>query len=213
MRKHFLAMQFIAMSFAVNAAAGGVDNTNTCTFVNTVMASTPMEVYLPDGWTTQTVGKASIVSRKASCQSGEYEMLDVQLNLDDEIKPYGLKIKDTVTMFENESSFQFRLKELVNSTDYFNANLNGKIKINHFGSLGTLNVELKAPDILFWTKTQSSIDSVMTAQTSTDAEDRPLACSLETAFVRITKKANGTNGLEKDLILTAIFPQQMQLCP
>lgn len=214
MKNPFLAIQIFVVSFALNAFAGGTGSTQTCKHIDKVLISAPMQVYLPDGMTKQTVGEASLVSRKTICDSGEYEVIDIRFNLDDEIKPYGIKIKDTITAFENEASVEFRLKELVNSTERFDTSTYGKTKINHFGSVGTLEVEMKKPAILFWGSTQSTLDGVITADTKTPlAEYLPLACSLERGYVTLTKKAKGSDGLQKDLTLTAIFRGPLQLCP
>lgn len=214
MKKQFIALQIAMLSFVFNAYAGGVGSTDSCTHTNKVLVSAPLEVYLPDGSTKATVGEASLVSRSVSCNSGEYEVMDIQLNLDDEIKPYGIKIKDTITAFESQASLEFRLKELVNSTEAFHPSPHGKTKINHFGSVGTLAVEMNRSDILFWMNTTSQLDSMINAEiNSKSSMARPLACSVERGYVILTKKANETNGLKKDLTLTAFFQGPLQLCP
>ncbi len=212
MRKQFLAALTI-LSVAISASAGGVGSTTTCTYVNEVLMSAPLQVYLPDGMTEQTVGEASIVSRKGTCTTGAFEVIDISFKLDDEIKPYGIKIKDTITAFEPFAMIDFRLKELVNSTESFHASVYSKTKINHFGQLGILNLTIENPTILFWTNTQSQIDGLMSADSNGQGPNgRPLACSLEKAYVSLTKKASGTDGLKKDLQLTAIFRGPLQFC-
>lgn len=214
MRKQFLAIQLLAMSVAVSATAGGVGTTETCDVSKEVLVSAPLNVYLPDGNTEVAVGTASLVSRKSVCKNGEYEVIEMDLQLDDEIKPYGLKIKDTITAFENSVSLDFRLKQLVNSTDYFDTTVYGKTKITHFGSVGLLNVAVDHPPILFWVNPKSQIGSLMTATANGPSSDEsPLRCSLEQAHVVLTKKASGTDGLQKDLRLTAFFRGPLQLCP
>lgn len=213
MRKQFLVAQTI-IAVALSAAAGGVSSPSTCTSTSKVIATAPLQVYLPDGMTQQDVGEASLVSRKTICENGEYEMIDIQLQLQDEIKPYGLKIKDTIVGFETYASIDFRLKQLVNSSETFSNSTYGTTKINHFGKLQMLNVLVQHPPILFWMNAQSQIADLITATSNGQtASDRPLACSLEKAFVRLTKKANGSDGLQKDLNLDAIFRGPLQLCP
>lgn len=213
MRKQFLLAQTI-IAVALSAAAGGVSSPSTCTSTKEVIATAPLQVYLPDGMTQQDVGEASLVSKKTICENGEYEIIDIQFKLQDEIKPYGLKIKDTIVGFDTYASIEFRLKELVNTTDTFNSSTYGTIKINHFGKNQMLDVSVQHPPILFWNNTQSQIADLMTATSNGQtASDRPLACSLDKAYVNLIKRANGSDGLQKDLNVTAIFRGPMQLCP
>lgn len=214
MKKQFLAVQVFVMSLALNASAGGVGSTEICQHVDKVLVSAPLQVYLPDGHTKKTVGEASLVSRKAICESGAFEVIDIDFNLDDEIQPYGLKIKDTIIGFESKASIEFRIKELVNSTENFHPSPHGQTKINHFGSVGTLELKLDKQDILFWINAKSGLDSLITANANTpSSNDRPLACSIERGSVTLTKKADDKNGLAKDLTLMAFFQGPLQLCP
>ena len=214
MRKQFLAVQVLIMSVAMSAIAGGVGSIETCDVTREVLQSAPLQVYLPDGFTQQTVGEASLVSRKSVCKNGEYEVIDIEFQLADEIKPYGIKIKDAITAFEIHASLDFRLKELVNSTKNFHASPYGKTTINHFGEVGMIDVTVENPQILFWVNTTSRIDSLISATSNgQSADDRPLRCSLDKAYVTLTKKASGTNGLQKDLRLTAFFKGPLQFCP
>ena len=214
MRKQFLAVQLLIMSVAISATAGGVGSTETCAVTKEILVSAPLNVYLPDGMTEQAVGEASIVSRKSVCKNGEYEVIDIDLQLADEIKPYGIKIKDAITAFENSVSLDFRLKQLVNSAEYFDTTVYGTTKVTHFGGVGLLNVAMEKPQILFWINTKSQIDSVITAiANGQSTDDRPLRCSLEKAYVILTLKPNDFNGLQKDLRLSAFFRGPLQLCP
>ncbi len=214
MKKQIFALQALIMTFALNATAGGVGSVHSCKEESHVLASAPLEVYLPDGTTKKAVGVASLVSRKSVCDQSEYEIIDVQLKLDDQIEPYGLKIKGTITGFENSASLEFRLKEIVNTTETFHPSTYAQTKITHFGDVGRLNVIANPPALLFWDSTQSKINDLISAQSNGQAsDDRPLACSLDQAYVTLTKKTNGTDGLSKDLTLTAIFRGPLQLCP
>ncbi len=214
MKKQILAVQLLIMSVAVSATAGGVGITETCSVTNEVLMSAPLNVYLPDGITEQAVGEASIVSRKSVCKNGEYEVIGIDLQLADEIKPYGIKIKDAITAFEINTSLDFRLKELVNTTKSFHASPYGKATINHFGEVGMIDVTVENPQILFWVNPKASIDSLISAVSNGQAaDDRPLRCSLDKAYVILTKKASGSDGLKKDLRLSAFFRGTLQLCP
>ncbi len=214
MPKQFLAVQMLTMLVALSAAAGGGGSSPSCTHVEEVLTSAPVQVYLPDGNTQQTVGEASIISRKSICNTGEFEVIDIRINLDDEIKPYGFKIKGSITAFETYASIDFRLKQLVNSAKSFDGNVYSKTKINHFGPVGILAFQIQEPPILFWMNTQSGMSSLINAVSDgQSATDRPLACSLDKAFLMLTKKATGTDGLKKDLQLTAIFRGPIQYCP
>ena len=171
-------------------------------------------MYLQDGTTQQDVGEASLVSRKAICDNGEYESIDVHYKLVDEIKPYGLKIKDTIVGFETSTSVEFRLKELVNSTETFHTSVYGTTKINHFGKHQMLNLLFEHPPILFWVNAKSQVTDLITAVSNgQSANDRPLACSIDRAYATLTKKASETDGLKKDLQLTAIFSGPLNICP
>jgi hypothetical protein len=201
------------MAVAVSATAGGTGSVSTCKYVDEVLVTAPLQVYLPGGMTEQTVGEASIVSQKAVCHNGGHESIEIHLKLDDEIKPYGLKIKDTITSFENKVSLDFRLKELVNSTDFFDVSIYGSTEINHFGGEGIINAIVKKPAILFWVNTETKIDSLISAVSNGQvADDRPLRCSLNRAYVILTKKASGTDGLQKDLSVSAFFRGPLQFC-
>jgi hypothetical protein len=211
MKKQLLVAQII-VSAAVSAFAGGVGSVGTCKQVDQVLLSAPLEVYLPDGMTKQTVGEASLVSRKSDCGGSNYESIYVHFKLDDEIKPYGIKIKGTITGFEQHSSVGFRLKELVNSTETFNDGAYAETKINDFGGLQTLDVTVKTQSILFWDKTTAQGDVLITA-TPSQADGSPLACSLHNAYASLIKIPNSSNTLTKNLQLTAIFRGPLQLCP
>lgn len=214
MQKQFLAVQMFTTLVALSAAAGGGGSTPTCTHAEEVLTSAPVQVDLPDGNTKQNVGEASIISRKSICNTGDFELIDVRIKLDDEIKPYGLNIKDSVTAFETFATIDFRLKQLVNSAKSFAGNVYSETRINHFGPVGILTFQIQEPPILFWLNTQSGMSSLINAVSDgQSANDRPLACALDKAFLSLTKKATGTDGLKKDLQMTATFRGPIQYCP
>ncbi len=215
MKKQILVTQLM-MLMTWSAFAGGVSEPSPCTLLEPeVIVTAPITIYLQDGNTKATVGEASLVSQRTACPQYDLEQIDVRLQLDDEIEGYGIKVKDKILSAEPSVTLEFRLKELVNTSESFSASVYGKTTLHQFGSSPMIvRQTITAPSILFWLKPLARIDGLVNATIDKNVGvEQPLKCALEGVFVRFIMAPNEHNGLTKNLTFDAFTKGSLKLCP
>jgi hypothetical protein len=192
----------MTLLFVLNLNAGGSIGGSPCKKQSEqVLDTRPVKIYLPDGSTMAQVGEMKLISHLYKCHSYALENITMQIQLDDEIQPYGIKFKDAVTSIHAEVFLAFDLKQLVNSNSKFGAYRSRmEISYPHERELRAVYNE-EGRHQAVWLSPKIDIDNLVWAEIDTNSgQERPLADSLRSFGGSLKLMPNEENGLKKDLL-------------
>jgi hypothetical protein len=193
----------MTLLFVLNVNAGGSTGESSCNRQSEqVLYTRPVKIYLPDGNTEVQVGEVKIISRLYKCHSGDFEDINMQIQLDDEIQPYGIKFKDAVTSMHAEVFLAFDLKQLINFNSEFGA-YSRKMEISYVHQR-EIRAEYNEEDrgVLVFLKPEIELDRLVWGTIDTNSgQERPLASSLRSFGGSLKLRPDKENGLKKDLLL------------